>query len=43
VQENFSYIIYAIIGISLLAVGSIVLSVFRSAKAATEDAGTGKK
>ena len=33
VQENFSYIIYAIIGISMLAVGSIVLSVFRSMKA----------
>jgi membrane-associated protein len=32
VQENFSYIIYAIIAISLVAVGSIVLSLFRSAK-----------
>jgi len=30
VQENFSYIIYAIIGVSLLAVGSIVFSVYRS-------------
>jgi len=33
VQENFSLIIYAIIGISMLIVGSIVLSVFRSMKA----------
>lgn len=33
VQDNFSLIIYAIIGISLLIVGSIVLSVFRSMKA----------
>ena len=32
VQENFSYIIYAIIGISLLAVGSIILGVIRSVK-----------
>jgi membrane-associated protein len=31
VQENFSYIIYAIIGISLFAVGSIIYSVLRSA------------
>ena len=30
VQENFNYIIYAIIGISLLAVGSIIIGVFRS-------------
>ncbi len=30
VQENFNYIIYAIIGISLLAVGSIIVGVFRS-------------
>ncbi|PKL64141.1 MAG: hypothetical protein CVV32_09315 [Methanomicrobiales archaeon HGW-Methanomicrobiales-3] len=33
VQENFSLIIYAIIGISMLIVGSIVLNVFRSMKA----------
>lgn len=33
VQDNFSLIIYAIIGISLLIVGSIALSVFRSMKA----------
>jgi membrane-associated protein len=33
VQENFSLIIYAIIGISLLVVGSVVLSVLRSMKA----------
>ena len=31
VQENFNYVIYAIIGLSLLAVGSIVIGVFRSA------------
>ncbi len=37
VQENFSLIIYAIIGISLLIVGSIVLNVFRSMKARSED------
>jgi membrane-associated protein len=36
VKENFSYIIYAIIGISLLAVGSIVWSIFRSAKGSPE-------
>jgi membrane protein DedA with SNARE-associated domain len=30
VQDNFNYIIYAIIGISLLAVGSIIVGVFRS-------------
>ena len=32
VQENFSYIIYAIIGISLLAVGSIIFGVIRSVR-----------
>ena len=32
VQENFSYIIYAIIGISLLAVGSITFGVIRSVR-----------
>jgi membrane-associated protein len=32
VQENFSYIIYAIIGISLLAVGSIIVGILRSVK-----------
>jgi len=32
VKENFSLIIYAIIGISLLAVGSIILGVIRSVK-----------
>lgn len=30
VQENFSLVIYAIIGISLLAVGSILVTVYRS-------------
>jgi membrane-associated protein len=39
VKENFSYIIYAIIAISLLAVGSIVISVFRSTKDCPEDTG----
>jgi membrane-associated protein len=29
VQDNFSYIIYAIIGISLLAVGSIIYNILR--------------
>lgn len=43
VQENFSYIIYAIIGISLLAVGSIVWSVFQSVRGDPEDAGTETK
>jgi membrane-associated protein len=32
VRENFSLIIYAIIGISLLAVGSIVIGVIRSVR-----------
>jgi membrane-associated protein len=36
VKENFSYIIYAIIGISLLAVGSIAWSIFRPAPACTD-------
>jgi membrane protein DedA with SNARE-associated domain len=31
VQQNFSYIIYAIIGISLFAVGSIICSMLRPA------------
>jgi membrane-associated protein len=30
VQQNFNYVIYAIIGLSLLAVASIVVGVFRS-------------
>ena len=33
VKENFSLIIYAIIGISFIAVGSVVLNVIRSMKA----------
>ena len=32
VQENFNIIIYAIIGISLLAVGSIIIGMFRSTR-----------
>jgi membrane-associated protein len=37
VKENFSLIIYAIIGISLLAVGSIVLGVIRSVQECPTD------
>lgn len=33
VKENFSLLVYAIIGISLLAVGSVILQIIRSAKA----------
>ena len=36
VKENFSFIIYAIIGISFIAVGSILLNVYRSTKARKE-------
>jgi membrane-associated protein len=43
VQQNFSYIIYAIIAISFVAVGSIVLSVFRSVKGEPEHPETPKK
>jgi membrane-associated protein len=44
VQQNFSYIIYAIIGISLLAVGSIVYNVLRVACPARDtDQNTSKK
>jgi membrane-associated protein len=32
VRDNFSLLVYAIIGISLLAVASVVLQIFRSAK-----------
>jgi membrane-associated protein len=32
VQENFNIIIYAIIGLSLLAVGSIIIGMFRSTR-----------
>ena len=35
VKENFSLLVYAIIGISLLAVASVVLQIIRSAKAGT--------
>lgn len=42
VKDNFSYIIYAIIGISFLAVGSIVLSVFRSGTCSLDET-AGKK
>ena len=42
VKENFNLIIYAIIGISLLAVGSIVIRVFRSSHPAP-DIGEGDK
>lgn len=44
VQQNFSYIIYAIIGISLLAVGSIVYNILRAVKPAGDtDQNTSKK
>jgi membrane-associated protein len=33
VKENFSLLVYAIIGISLVAVGSVILQIFRSSKA----------
>jgi membrane-associated protein len=36
VKENFSLLVYAIIGISLLAVASVILQIFRSAR---DDAG----
>jgi membrane-associated protein len=42
VKENFNLIIYAIIGISLLAVGSIVIGVFRSSRP-VPDNGEGEK
>ena len=32
VQDNFSLIIYAIIGVSLLAVGSVILGMVRKAQ-----------
>jgi membrane-associated protein len=35
VQQNFNYIIYAIIALSLFAVASIVVGVFRTARACT--------
>jgi membrane-associated protein len=37
VKENFGLIIYAIIGISFVAVGSIILSMYRSMKAGKEN------
>jgi membrane-associated protein len=43
VQQNFSYIIYAIIGISFLALGSIILNIFRSVKAKPENPGEERK
>ncbi|NMB79670.1 MAG: DedA family protein [Methanomicrobiales archaeon] len=36
VKENFSYIIYAIIALSLVIVGSVVMSVYRSMNACRE-------
>jgi membrane-associated protein len=33
VKENFSLLVYAIIGVSLLAVASVVLQIIRSSKA----------
>jgi membrane-associated protein len=43
VQQNFSYVIYAIIGISLFAVASIVVGVFRSVRTCTVDDNTEKE
>ena len=37
VQENFNYIIYAIIALSLFAVVSIVVGVFRTVRASSEE------
>jgi len=36
VQQNFNYIIYAIIGLSLFAVASIIVGIFRSVKIVKE-------
>jgi membrane-associated protein len=44
VQENFSLIIYAIIGISLFAVGSVIYSMLRPANPAGDaDKNTSRK
>ena len=37
VQQNFNFVIYAIIALSLFAVGSIIVGVFRTARACTGD------
>jgi len=37
VQQNFNYVIYAIIALSLFAVGSIVVGVFRTVRTCTVD------
>jgi membrane-associated protein len=37
VQQNFNYVIYAIIALSLFAVGSIVIGVFRTVRTCTGD------
>jgi membrane-associated protein len=37
VKENFSYIIYAIIGISFIAVASIIIGIIRSMRACSAD------
>jgi len=45
VQQNFSYVIYAIIVLSLLVVGSVVIGIFRSVRPCPveEPEGTGEK
>ena len=40
VKENFSFIIYAIIGISFIAVGSIILNVYRAAQDKKQENGS---
>lgn len=44
VQQNFNYVIYAIIALSLFAVGSIIFGIFRTARTcAVEDNGEREK
>jgi len=43
VQQNFSYIIYAIIAISMFAVASIFVGIFRTARACTAENKTGEE
>ena len=43
VQENFSYVIYAIIALSLFAVASIFVGIFRTARACSPDNNTDKE
>jgi membrane-associated protein len=43
VQQNFNYIIYAIIALSLFAVASIIVGIFRTARTVTGNPDTVKK